>query len=73
MFPDMVTLFVPKIRRGGYVFLAWKGDHSPRHVHVYRDRTLAVKWDLDNWQPMKGHADARLKRLLKDLVEEGQL
>ena len=38
-----------------------------------RDRTLVVKWDLDNWQPMKGHADARLKRLLKDLVEEGQL
>ena len=39
---------VPKIRRGGFIFLAWMGDHGPRHVHVYRDGTLVVKWDLDN-------------------------
>jgi len=38
---------VPKFRRGGFVFLAWKGDLSPRHVHVYRDGALVVKWDLD--------------------------
>jgi hypothetical protein len=25
-----------KHRRGGYVFITWKGDHPPRHVHVYR-------------------------------------
>ena len=43
-----------KVRRGGYVFLTWKGDHTPRHVHVYRDGRLVVKWDLDSWQPMKG-------------------
>jgi len=64
---------VPKIRRGNYVFLAWVGDHSPRHVHVYRDGTLIVKWDLDNWQPMKGQATARVQRLLRELVEEGKL
>jgi len=64
---------VPKIGRGGFVFLAWAGDHSPRHVHVYRDGTLVVKWDLDNWQPMKGQASARLQRLPSELVEEGRL
>jgi hypothetical protein len=64
---------VPKIRRGGYVFLAWVGDHSPRHVHVYRDGSLVVKWDLDNWQPMKGQPTARIERLLRDLVREGKL
>jgi hypothetical protein len=37
-----------KIRRGGFVFVTWKGDHSPYHVHVYRDGTLVVKWDLEN-------------------------
>ena len=36
-----------KIRRGGYVFFTWKGDHPPRHVHVYRDGRLIVKWDLE--------------------------
>jgi hypothetical protein len=64
---------VPKIRRGGFVFLAWKGDHSPRHVHVYRDGHLVVKWDLDNWLPMKGKASARILRLIKQLQEEGVL
>ena len=64
---------MPKIRRCGFVFLGWVGDHSPRHVHVYRDGTLVVKWDLDNWQPMKGQASARIRRLLNELVEEGKL
>ena len=36
-----VHFFVGKIRRGGFVFLTWKGDHTPRHVHVYRDGKLA--------------------------------
>lgn len=73
VFPHTVTFHVPKIRRGGYIFLAWVGDHSPRHVHVYRDGLLVVKWDLDNWQPMKGRATARIRRLLSELVEEGKL
>jgi len=64
---------VPKIRRGGYIFVGWIGDHSPRHVHVYRNGTLVVKWDLDTWQPMKGQAGARVERLLRELVEEGKL
>ena len=38
------------------MFITWKGDHSPRHVHVYRDGKLVVKWDLDNKVPMKGVA-----------------
>jgi hypothetical protein len=64
---------VPKIRRGGYIFISWVGDHSPRHVHVYRDGKLVVKWDLDNWQAMKGKTTARITRLLREMVEEGTL
>ena len=64
---------MPKIRRGGYVFLVWKGDHSPRHVHVYKDSKFVVKWDLDNWLPMKGRAPARVLRLIRRLEEEGLL
>jgi Domain of unknown function (DUF4160) len=62
-----------KIRRGGYVFLAWVGDHGPRHVHVYRDGRLVVKWDIDNWQAMKGRAPARVERLLHELKREERL
>ena len=62
-----------KIRRGGYVFVTWIGDHSPRHVHVYRDGRLVVKWDLDREQAMEGAAPARVRKLLAELVEEGRL
>lgn len=62
-----------KIRRGGYVFLSWKGDHGPRHVHVYRDAYLVVKWDLENWRPMKGGATVDVLRLIRELQREGLL
>lgn len=62
-----------KERRGNYVFLSWKGDHSPHHVHVYRKSRLVVKWDLENWQAMKGKANRRLLRLIEELENEGLL
>lgn len=62
-----------KIRRGGYIFLTWKGDHGPRHVHVYRDREFVVKWDLENRKPMKGSASRRVRRLIAELEAEGSL
>jgi len=69
----MVTLIVVKVRRGNYVFLTWIGDHSSRHVHVYRNSKLVVKWDLENWQPMKGKATRKLLQLIAVLNEEGVL
>ena len=62
-----------KLRRGGFIFVTWKGDHPPRHVHVYRDRRLVVKWDLDNWKPMKGRAPLRVIELIEELRSEGAL
>jgi hypothetical protein len=64
---------VPRIRRGGFLFVAWKGDHLPRHVHVYRDGKLVVKWDLENRVPIKVRATARVLRLIQDLEREGRL
>lgn len=49
------------------------GDHAPRHVHVYRDGELVVKWDLDNGQPMQGAPTRRILVLIGQLVEEGKL
>lgn len=62
-----------KVRRGGYVFIAWKSDHPPRHVHAYRGGRLVVKWDLDNHKPMKGAASRKLLDLIRDLENEGRL
>ena len=55
------------------MFVTWKGDHTPRHVHVYRDGKLLVKWDLDNKQAMKGQASRRVIALNEELESEGLL
>jgi len=55
------------------VFVTWTSDHGPRHVHVYRDGQLVVKWDLERGKAMKGEATARLRKLLDRLVVNGVL
>lgn len=62
-----------RIRRGGYLFVTWIGDHPPPHVHVYRDGKLVVKWDLQAHRPIKGQANRRLLRIIAELREEGLL
>lgn len=62
-----------KIRRGGYVFLTWVGDHDPYHVHVYKDGRLIVKWDLENNIAMKGCATAKVRKLIDELRENGAI
>jgi len=62
-----------KIRRKNYVFITWKGDHSPYHVHVYRDGRLIVKWDMENNQAMKGRISARILATIRELQGEGKL
>lgn len=62
-----------KIRRGGYVFVSWRSDHPPRHVHVYRSGRLVVKWDLDNARPMRGVATRKILLLIKRLRHEGRI
>ncbi len=62
-----------KIRRGNHIFLGWIGDHSPRHVHVYRDRRLVVKWDLENGVAMEGAPTRRILKRIRELQDEGLL
>lgn len=62
-----------KIRRGGLIFVTWISDHAPRHVHVYQDGTLIVKWDLEHHVPMKGAASERVRSLIAALEAEGKL
>lgn len=61
-----------KIRRGGYVFVWWKGDHAPRHVHVFRDGKI-VKWKLEKRTPILGRPPSRVVELIEELVREGAL
>lgn len=62
-----------KIHRGNYIFITWVGDHSPRHVHVYKDRKLVLKWDLESEKAMKGKPTRRVLQLIRELQAEGLL
>lgn len=55
------------------MFLTWIGDHSPRHVHVYRDGKLVLKWNLDDQVPMSGRPTAKILGLIDELLNEGLL
>jgi len=59
-----------KIRRGGFIFLAWIGDHTLRHVHVYRKGKLVLKWDLVNKEAMDGVPSRKVLELIKQLENE---
>lgn len=62
-----------KIRRGGYIFVSWVGDHAPRHVHVYRDGRFVLKWDLDSGRLMAGTPSRQVLDLIRQLEGEGLL
>jgi hypothetical protein len=53
--------------------VTWIGDHAPKHVHVYDDRGLVVKWDLDHEVPMQGRPAQRVLDLIRELQREGRL
>jgi hypothetical protein len=54
-------------------FVTWKGDHSPRHVHVYRDGRLVLKWNFEARLPMSGKPTARILAIIAQLEKEGVL
>ncbi len=63
-----------RIRRGGYIFDFWIGEHPPRHVHVLKDHRLVAKVELDeNFTVMEGKIDRRIRTILIALRKEGQL
>ncbi len=61
-----------RIRRGGYIFEFWIGDHPPRHVHVLKDKRLIARVELDeDLTIMYGQINRRIFEIIKD-VDEGR-
>jgi hypothetical protein len=65
-----------RVRRGGYIFEWWIGDHDPRHVHVSDQHgeflgrvNLATLEALEeNWTPPR-----KVIKLIEELQDEGRL
>ena len=64
-----------RVRRGGYTFLWWIGDHSPRHVHVFdKNSRLITRVNLETMQAMDiPKVERRIIELIRELQTEGRL
>lgn len=64
-----------KLRRGGYIFEWWMGDHPPQHVHVSDSEgsllgrvSVETLQPLDDWKPPR-----KVVEIIRQLVTEGRL
>lgn len=55
------------------MFVTYIGDHAPRHVHVFRDSRLVVKWDLDHNEAMEGQISRSILKHIVQLRKVGRL
>lgn len=62
-----------KLKRGGYIFISWKGDHAPKHIHVYKDGKEVLKWNLDEGSPIKGVPTRKIINFIEASIKEGKL
>ncbi len=64
-----------KIRRGGFIFEWWIGDHKPKHVHVSDSNgdllgrvSLEDFHSLDDWKPPR-----KVLEIIQQIVKERNL
>lgn len=64
-----------RVRRGGYIFDWWIGDHEPRHIHVSDGNgNLLGRVALDNFAPLDSWQPPRkVVEILRQLKAEGRL
>jgi hypothetical protein len=64
-----------KVRRGGYIFMWWIGDHPPRHIHVFdKDARFITRVNLETMQPMDmPKIDGKIEELIRQLQREGRI
>lgn len=60
-------------KRYGYLFTWYVGDHLPIHIHVYKDNKLVCRWQLFEEKELTGKANAKIKKAIDELKNEGVL
>ncbi len=62
-----------RIKRGGYIFEFWVGDHFPEHVHVFKDSKIIAKIYLEDLTVMEGKINKKIINILKEIKRKGIL
>ena len=58
-----------RIKRGGYLIEWWMGDHTPKHVHVYKDGREVAKVRVPEMIVLTGNLNKKLKKIFQKLIE----
>jgi hypothetical protein len=53
--------------------LLGRGDHDPKHVHVFKNNQEVLKWNIEASAVMTGKINAKLRKLIDQLVKEKKL
>jgi hypothetical protein len=53
----------------GYIFITYKGDHQPYHVHIRKGKREIGRWDIENQLPMDSFEITT--KLMKALIKMG--
>ena len=56
---------------GGFIFVTYKGDHPPLHVHIIEGEREIGRWDIEGQRPMDKFTISG--RLRKALIQSGYL
>ena len=59
-----------RIRCGGFLIEWWMGDHSPKHIHIYKDGRLIAKVQVPGLPLLKGSMNKKLRKILVELIQE---
>jgi hypothetical protein len=49
-------------KAGGFVFVTYKGDHPPIHVHIEKNGKDIGRWDIENQRIMEAFEPTRKLR-----------
>jgi hypothetical protein len=55
-------------RYGGFIFVTYKGDHPPFHVHIEHGGREIGRWDIENQKPMD---NLQVSQKLRNALKQG--
>ena len=47
--------------------------HSPKHVHVYKDRRQVAKIVIPDMRVLSGKVNRKLRKVIEELIAEGKI
>jgi len=64
-----------RYKRGGFIFDCWKGDHPPKHFHIFNSKgEFLGRYDIENMKPIGNWIPSnRLIKFIKEIVKEKEL